>query len=274
MRTDAYGVRKGRTVRVLLGIVAVVSVVTLGAAAPGAAETGVVVTADNDTAPATADTGDLAELRFFHASPDTPPVDVYIDGEPVAENASFAYISAYNRVSTGVTNVTIRDADDPNTVRFQRDLALSSTAYTFALAGESGPDASESLSLVVFNDTYYQPGENESLVRVAHLSPDLGTVDVTATNETTAQFGNLSFADVTAYERVPDGIYEVTLTRADGTSDGPLHDTSARLDEDRAYTWYAVGSLDEPDTDRQFRVIRTIGVGTDRPDDESSKCGK
>ena len=52
-------------------------------------------------------TDEDASIRFVHASPDAPAVDLIVDGAPVAENVAFSSASDYLPFSAGEHQVQI-----------------------------------------------------------------------------------------------------------------------------------------------------------------------
>lgn len=51
----------------------------------------------------TANSPEAAQIRFVHASPEAPALDMYLDGDGAAYNLSFGTVTSYVSVSPGTT---------------------------------------------------------------------------------------------------------------------------------------------------------------------------
>jgi hypothetical protein len=248
-----------RLIAVLLSAVLIGSVATVG-----------VVAAMN----AVGTSQDTTYLRVAHASPDAPSVDVTVDDETVLSDVSFGTVSDYLTLEAGTYNVTIAAADDPDTVVFDDEVTLDARSVTtLAASGEIGEGAETSFEPVALEDDAFTPAENESAVRVAHLSPDAPTVDVTAENGSVVLAENVSFGTASDYVTVPEGDYTVEIREATEDNDGSVVTTvDVSLEGETAYSALAVGYLDtdEAPADTPFEVVLTEDATTtvELPSDE------
>lgn len=138
-------------------------------------------------APAAASTT-MGKVRAFHNSPDTPAVDVYVNGGRVLENVAFKGVSpylevpAYRTYTIGV-KVWDADTDDANDpFALQRSVYVGTQPTTVAAIGSltellDGVAEASDLRLKVYRDRAGISG-NWSLVRVNHTSPDAPAVDI------------------------------------------------------------------------------------------------
>jgi hypothetical protein len=221
--------------------------------------------------------GDTSGVRVIHASPDAPPVDVYVDNESVLANVSFGTVSDYLDVSSGTRTVTITAADDPEAVVFEGDVEVEAdTNYTVAAVGEVTEGAATSFGPVVLEDNATEPDAEEAAVRLAHLSPDAPAVDVTVAATGDALFDNVSYGNATDYATVPAGNYTLEVRPDTESNDGDVVATfNVSLEGGTAYTAFAVGYLDPDDApaDTPFDLI----VATDRttgPEEEKTETEK
>ncbi len=60
--------------------------------------------------------GDVAKVRFLHASPDAPPVDIVAGGTVLFSNLAFRDITPYVEVPSGVADLEVRSATSSETV--------------------------------------------------------------------------------------------------------------------------------------------------------------
>lgn len=159
---------------------------------------------DADAADATADTPDttdapdvefVSQLRLVHLSPDTPALDLYLDGEPVLTNIEPFSVApeggideSYLTVETGNYQAalvpvggTLDDAVLTETWRLS-EFAV----YSVTIAGLSGleaepPEGAEPLQLVVTaDDTGVLEDEFENplaQLRFFHVAPGVGPLD-------------------------------------------------------------------------------------------------
>lgn len=210
---------------------------------------------------------DSAHLRVVHASPDAPPVDVMVDDETVLSDVPFGAVSDYLTLDPGTYNVTITAADDPDTVVFEGEVSLEAgTATTLAASGEISEDAETSFEPVLYNDSAATPADNESAVRIVHLSPDAPTVDVTAADGEVVLADNVSFQNASDYVTVPEGDYTVEIREATEDNDGSVVTTvDVSVEGGTAYSALAVGYLnpDDAPADTPFEVILTEDATAD-----------
>lgn len=198
-----------------------------------------------------------AQIRLVHASPDAPPVDIYVDGEPAVENLSFGNATDYVSVQPGMHNITITEAGNPDNVVFQQDVPVRPGQYTIAAAGEISQNATQQFEPVLLVDDA-QVGQNESMVRLAHLSPDAPAVDVTVAGTGDVLFDNVTFGNATDYETVPPGNYTLEVRQATANNDGAVVQTvNVSVEGGQAYTAIATGYVnpDQAPSNESFRVM-------------------
>lgn len=234
---------------VLVSIALVGSVMAFGAVAQSAQESD--ETADDEQA--------TSYLRVVHASPDAPAVNVSVDNETVLSDVPFGAVSDYLSLQAGTYNVTVAAAEDPDTVVFEGEVTLDpASVTTLAASGEISEDAATSFEPVLISDTAVEPGDNESAVRVVHLSPDAPTVDITAADGEVVLADNVSFQNASDYVTVPAGDYTVEIRAATEDNDGEVVTTvDVSLENGTAYSAMAVGYLnpDEAPADTPFEVL-------------------
>ena len=118
--------------------------------------------------------------------------------------------------------------------RRRRPLQLVLLAVVTALVGVGGLAAPASA------DT------GSGWLRLAHLSPDTPSVDVTLTSfgnsRTMTKLTDVRYGDVSAYQKVPAGRYVASMTPAGGTTKStPAISQAVTVQDGRAYTVAAVG---------------------------------
>ncbi|SEO91058.1 class F sortase [Trujillonella endophytica] len=158
-------------------------------------------------------------LRLAHLSPDTPPVDVYVDpvSPPGAGRAfpgvGYGTVSDYQQVPPGTYAISLRragaDAVDPPVLSTTVEIAAGQAR---TVAGV-GPFAD--LGLAVLEDDLTPPTSGTARVRVVAAAASAPRVDVALAGGR-ALAGGLAFADVGAYVEVPGGVTALVVTPAGG----------------------------------------------------------
>ncbi len=204
------------------------------------------------------------EVRVVHASPDTPAVDVYVDGEnPEAlSGVTFGDVGDYLALPAGERRVQVTPAGaDPDAGPIDETVTVEAdTSYTLAAVGEL--DGDEPLRPAASTDDRSEVADDESRVKLLHASPDAGAVDVRTASGTTLVSG-AELGDA-AEATVPAGEYTLEVSPV-GT------DATAAVDVDLAggerYTALALGYLtadDEP-VDEPFRLAGVPAAPVEAP---------
>ena len=181
-----------------------------------------------------------AYIRVLHASPDAPAVDIYLDGTKVLDDVAFKGISGYLAVPGGSHHIQVYPHG--NTTTAVIDVTPSFTAgdsYTVAAINKVA-----SISAAVFQDNV-GPMSGKAMLRVIHLSPDTGAVDVALSGQTPADapVKNLTFPNATGYLTLDPGTYHFEV-RPTGTTTVALDLPGVALAAGTNYTVFAVGLSD------------------------------
>jgi hypothetical protein len=179
---------------------------------------------------------DKAGVRFIHASPDAPAVDIAVAGcgGPVLfQEASFRESLPYLEVDEGLYDIEVRIAGTGTVALLVEGVMLSAGAnYTIFATGLAGDGSLGALAL-----------EDASLpakLRVAHLSPDAPDVDVWVNGGRVLE--GVPFQAVSDYLEVPAGSYQIQVTPA-GANEPVVIDATVDLGINKAYTVAATGLL-------------------------------
>ena len=178
---------------------------------------------------------DVSYVRVFHASPNAPAVDVYINKALVFSNISFKDFSEYIPLSKGEYEMEVYPANQKNTPVITENIQVpEKQVITVAIAGNL-----DDLQVVPYIEGNAEDlPVNQSRVRAIHLSPDAPEVDILVNNN--LAFDDVGFLDASDYIQLPSAIYDVTINIAD-TQDIVL---SLRPDfkSQKVYTIYIVGN--------------------------------
>jgi hypothetical protein len=194
--------------------------------------------------PASASGGGTAKVRAFHNSPDTPPVDLYVNGAKTLSNVAYGTLSDYLEVPKGTYNVQVKvapsTASDP--AALEADVRLGRRPTTIAAIGSLTGDG-EPLQLEVLRDRD-TISRHLTRLRVAHTSPDAPAVDVQAklAGRWIRVVHDLEFGEDSGYLLAPAGKYRLRIVAA-GTNTVVKDLGKVRLKGSTSYTAWAVGFL-------------------------------
>ncbi len=178
---------------------------------------------------------DVSYVRVFHASPDAPPVDIYVNGGLAFKNLSFKEFSEYVQLPMGEYKIEVFPAGQKVTPVLTQNIQVpEKQVITIAAVGNF-----EDLQLVPYIEGNADGlPANESRVRIIHLSPDAPGVDMLIDGR--LAFEDVKFMDATDYAQIPSGIYNVTIDISD-TNDAVLT-LKVELKSQKVYTIYIVGN--------------------------------
>jgi len=177
--------------------------------------------------------------RFLHASPDAPPVDVYLDNKLIARNVRYREFTQYLPVMSGNYKLKIYPTGNTTTPIINLDLDVPvSKIFTVAVVGKS-----PNLSLISIPEPAVPMIPGKTYVRFIHLSPNAPNVNVMLPAGSTL-FKDVEFKEYTNYIPVNPGNYTFLVTPT--TSNTPvLTVPNIRLRPNKFYSIYVVGLVNE-----------------------------
>lgn len=174
-------------------------------------------------------------IRILHASPDAPAVDVYANGNLIANNLAFKKFTEYFPVPAGRYTIKIYPAGQKNQPVLETNVSIpEKSIVTVAAVGNLSK-----LELLAVPDNIMSIPPRKAYVRFVHLSPDAPGVDIT-TPDGTKLFADVEFKEISNYRAVNPGMYTLQA-RVAGTSQVVLNVPNVRIRQGRFYTVYAVG---------------------------------
>ena len=169
-----------------------------------------------------AQAADTGLLRLAHLSPDTPPVDVYVDSvsSPGAGQSfpgvGYGTVSDYQQVPPGSYAISMRQAGaEPTSPPVLSTTVEVSAGQARTVAGV-GPFAD--LGLEVLEDDLTTPESGTARVRVVAAAASAEQLRV-ALADGTSVADELAFSETSDYVEVPAGASTLEVTPADG---GPV----------------------------------------------------
>lgn len=174
-------------------------------------------------------------VRVFHAAPQAPNVDVYVNDQMVFSNLAFGDFTRYVYLDEGEYNVSVYLAGQKDRPVINQMVDVpSQQIFTIAATGNL-----DNLGLLVIPDKVSKsPSQNYSSVRVIHLSPNAPGVDILVDGDTL--FEDISFGEGTDYVDLNSGTYNINaVLNSDKSVVLPLKMT---LNPNKIYTIYIIGN--------------------------------
>ena len=184
-------------------------------------------------------------VRVFHAAPQAPNVDVYVNDQMVFSNLAFGDFTRYVYLDEGEYNVSVYLAGQKDRPVINQMVDVpSQQRFTIAATGNL-----DNLGLLVIPDKVSKsPSQNYSSVRVIHLSPNAPGVDILVDGDTL--FEDISFGEGTDYVDLNPGTYNVNVVL--NTDKSVVLPLKVTLNPDKIYTIYIIGN---PPTLQAVQVV-------------------
>ena len=184
-------------------------------------------------------------VRVFHAAPQAPNVDVYVNDQMVFSNLAFGDFTRYVYLDEGEYNVYVYLAGQKDRPVINQMVDVpSQQIFTIAATGNL-----DNLGLLVIPDKVSKsPSQNYSSVRVIHLSPNAPGVDILVDGDTL--FEDISFGEGTDYVDLNPGTYNVNVVL--NTDKSVVLPLKVTLNPDKIYTIYIIGN---PPTLQAVQVV-------------------
>lgn len=181
-----------------------------------------------------------ASVRFVHGSPDAPAVDVIVDGAPVAKDVAFGTATDYLPFPSGKHQVQIvPTGKGSESAVLDEEVDLDSgDAYIFAAAG-----LLNDIQAKTYKVDLDKLDDNQARVRLIHLSPDAGNVDLFVTGGD-KWFDNVDFPNASDYKGVDAGSYDLEI-RAHDSDTVALTLAGTELKSGRAYDIVVLGQASD-----------------------------
>ncbi|RKD35248.1 DUF4397 domain-containing protein [Lacrimispora algidixylanolytica] len=187
----------------------------------------------------------MSFIRILHASPDAPAVDVYANGNIIAEGLTYKQLTNYLPIIPGNYQIQVYPTGTNTDPVIDTTVMIpQNSAFTIAAVGRLSdisllpiPEAYMPHMLIGMSDNSY--------VRFVHLSPNAPAVDITLPNGTKL-FENVSYQQFSDYIAVNSGNYTLQV-RPTGSDQVVLTIPNVNLMPGVIYSIYAVGLVgDQP----------------------------
>ncbi|MBU5482841.1 DUF4397 domain-containing protein [Clostridium sp. MSJ-11] len=174
-------------------------------------------------------------IRIFHASPNAPAVDVYLNDRLVARNLKYRDFTEYLKVTPNNYNVKVYPTGNSTTPIINTSLSVGKNQILTAAA----IGLLDNISIKVIEDPPVPIEQGSVMLRVAHLSPDAPRINASLANGN-IKFDNVDYMEVTNYQKISPGLYTMEAEAAD-TGDLVLIVPNILLRSDKFYTIYIIG---------------------------------
>ena len=174
-------------------------------------------------------------LRIFHASPNSPAVDIYLNNKLAVRWLPYKGFSNYLKIAPGRYNIKVFPAS-------KRDSAVINTNITVperVIMTNAVIGSLPNISLFPISEPVFPRTQNKVYIRFIHLSQNAPKVDVIVPGKGKV-FSGVGYKEKTDYITLNAGIYTFDVN-VSGTDKRVLHVPNIKLFANKIYTIYAVG---------------------------------
>ncbi len=152
-----------------------------------------------------------ATVRFVHASPGAPPVDILVDGQPILEGLTSSEASQYLTITPEEHRIqVVPSGQTAEAALFDETVgAEPGRAYLVAVFG-----LLNDLQGAIYDVNLDEIEPENARVRLINLSPEAGAVDLLETGGD-EWFGDVDLGEATDYRDVAPGSYSADLRGED-----------------------------------------------------------
>jgi hypothetical protein len=173
-------------------------------------------------------------VRFLHTSPDSPDIDIYINGQMRVKRLPFRVASNYLALKPGKYHIDIYPTGNSvDSVLNKRITVEPGKSYTLAAI-----DSVKKMRLLPYL-TQPEVPPNESKIRFLHLSSDTGALDI-AVKDRDVVFPNVSYKQATDYLGIMPMTVDLEVREA-GTKNVVLPLPKAQFRPNETYTIVLLG---------------------------------
>lgn len=202
----------------------------------------------------------MSRVRFLHAVPGAPNVDVYLDGAPVASNVAYSDVTPHIQVPAGDHQIALRLAgSSPDAAALVEVPAVPLVAnFAFLVVFQGSPDALEAVRYEDFLDEII-PG----MARIAAINAisDAPPLDL-LTSAGSPLLPGVSYGSQFSTININTGLQDLVFVPAGGALESAVAEVGVvPLHSGVLYTFVAIGTL-EGDTPAETLVIPSPVNGT------------
>lgn len=157
-----------------------------------------------------------ATVRVLHAAPETPRLEVILDGES-RTLLEYAEVSDHITIGSGERRLQLVTAEDPDALIDVEIELEPDTQYTVLVAGAGGD-----INPIVLTDDPTPADTGETRIRLVHAAPTAGDVDIyitepgAALNTAVPSLTSVAFGAASDYMVLESRTYQVRVAVAAG----------------------------------------------------------
>ncbi len=178
-----------------------------------------------------------SKIRFLHAVPSAPNVDIYLSGMLMGRDLAFSDITCYENIAPGNYEVQLYKSGSYDKPLITRNIDIlpnsSSTVNVVTLGG--------GISIFTLNDANVEGNITNCFLRFIHLSPNAPLVSLSLSNDAII-FGNVEYLETTGYYPLSPAIYDFRVSFS-SLSGLYKYINDKKLENGRFYTIYIIGLL-------------------------------
>lgn len=176
-----------------------------------------------------------SHIRFLHASPDTPSIDIYINDKLIGRNLSYRNFTPYINIPSGNTNIRVFITGRKINPLINTNIFIpAKSIFTLSAAGKSSQ-----IGLLALPEPIRNVPAGKALIRFAHLSPDAPNVDLALSN-VSKLFTNVAYKNYTDYIPIGGGTHNFEV-KVSSTSKVILKVPNINIRSGNIHTFYFVG---------------------------------
>jgi len=176
-------------------------------------------------------------VRFFNASPGLSEADFYIGNSLVASKIGFGKFSPYIKVTKGKQDITITSLGNKDNVLAQLTINFSDgEVYTVAAVSDN-----ENVIAYGINEPTTRDNLNYGHIRICHLSPNGGEIDVSANDYDILE--EINYLELSNYIAITPGKYDFKIINSE-TEEIVLNVSSQVMKQGVYNTLYIIGLAD------------------------------
>jgi hypothetical protein len=150
---------------------------------------------------------DTAFVSIYHGSPDAPDLDIYAESKKITRNPLlFSEILPYSEFFAANRLLRFNPYNAVNTLLEVEQTFEKDKIYSIFLV-----NAISEIDALVVEDKWEEPDGDKAQVRLVHISPDAGELEVSI-NGTGELFGESNpYLDITEFKKVEKGKVSITV---------------------------------------------------------------
>jgi len=205
-----------------------------------------------------------AQIRVAHFSPDTPNVDVYVNGEAAIQGLAFNGITGWIELPAGSYSVAVAPAGTSLADAAIGPASFNLSGGTWTTVAATGSLAAGTLGADLISESYSILKANETYVTIFHGIEDAPAVDVIL-SDGTVLVSNLAFGQSESLT-VPQGSYNLQVVPTGATEPVVINLPGTQLFAQTYYFVAATNTLASPSvalSALSFNTVSNIlGVGS------------